>query len=67
MASDPEQRRSDAYDTVDQFRELERRVRDIEDTINKVSGVLSVARWIVPPLLVVGGGVLLFFLGRAFG
>ena len=46
---------------------LEKRVRNIEDTINKFFGAMSVIRWIVPPLLVVGGAVLVFFLGRFFG
>ena len=47
------------------YDKLEERVRKIEDTINRVSGVMSVIRWIVPPLLIVGGGMLIFILGQS--
>ena len=44
--------------------DLERRVRKIENTIARFSGAMSVIRWIVPPILIVAGGILVFFLGR---
>ena len=45
--------------------ELEDRVRKIENTINQVSGVMGVLRWIGPSLVIGGVGVLIFFLGQA--
>ena len=46
------------------YDKLEERVRKLEDTVSRFLGVLSVIRWLVPSMLAVGGGVLVFFLGR---
>lgn len=43
---------------------LESRIRALEDTINLVRGIGNILKWLVPPVLIVGGGVILFMLGR---
>ena len=68
ISSPPPGEQQQAPDTSDQrIDNLEKRVRSLEDTINKFSGAMSVIRWIVPPLLIVGGAVLVFFLGQSSG
>lgn len=67
MSNGNERPRRGEYEGGDDFRALEQRVRAIEDTINKVSGVMSVARWVLPPLITGCIGIGLFFLGRSAG
>ncbi len=47
--------------------ELDRRLRDVEAKINQASGVLGVIRWVVPRLLSLGAGVVIFLLGQSSG
>ena len=47
--------------------DLDRRLRDVEAKINQASGVLNFIRWIAPPFLTLGAGVVIFLLGRSSG
>ena len=62
----PEQRQTPPVEPS-RFDRLEERVRAIEADIASAKGAWAIAKWIVPPLLIVGGGVLVFFLGRWTG
>ena len=49
----------------DRFEKLEERVRDLESTVNKATGVLSVMKWLLPPLITAGAILGAYFFGQA--
>ena len=46
------------------LKDLESRVRAIEDKINMVSGVMSVAKWLLPSVVFAIASVGSYFLGK---
>ena len=64
----PEQRQTPPIESSN-YTELEKRVRAMEDKLNKADGVLAVLRLFGPPVLIVVGGiiavVIAFLLGQS--
>ena len=46
------------------YDELEKRVRAIEDTINKATGVMSMIRWLLVPIAIIGAAAFTYLLGQ---